>query len=86
MNDDILKDIEEFFEITDDTTYEFRKLCGFKFVFRTQIVMFKDRVSSAEIAPVGVIWEENDEYYFAPLGKAAEIDEIVREYVEKILI
>ena len=82
MSDDILRHIEGIFEIRYDTLYEFRQIHGLTFAFKTQIVIFKDRVSSAEIAPAGIIYEENGEYYFAPLDKSSDIKEIVKEYVK----
>ena len=81
MSDDIL-DIKKIFKITQDTRYEFRHCFGFTFVFKTQITSFKDRISSAEIRPAGIIYEENGDYYFAPLHDMENIDEIVKEYVE----
>ena len=86
MSDDIIRDIEEIFEITEDSNYEFRKHYGFTFVFRTRILVFKDRMSSAEIAPVGMIYEENGEYFFAPLANTTDLEEIVKEYVENCMI
>ena len=84
MKDDIFKDIENIFEFSLDTSYEFKELYGFTFVFKTQILIFKNQISSAEIAPAGIIYEENGEYYFAPLYKSSDIEEIVKEYVKII--
>lgn len=67
-------------------TYHFKKLCGLTFVFKSEVTSIKDNLTSAEISPVGIIYEENGEYYFAPLHHTDEIDEIVKEYVENILI
>ena len=83
MSDNIFKDIKSIFEIRDNTTFEFKEICGFTFVFKTQILILRNKVSSAEIKPVGIIYEEKGEFYFAPLGRAGDIDEIVREYVKK---
>lgn len=85
MSDSILNDIEEFFEFEYDIDYEFKEAYGFTFVFKTIMTIFKGRVTSAEIAPVGIIYEENGEYYLAPLGKADNIHEIVKEYVKKFI-
>lgn len=63
--------------------YLFRKLYGFTFVFRRDIILFNDQLSSAEIKPIGIIYEEKGEFYYAPLHAGDEIDEIVREFVKK---
>ena len=47
--------------------------------------MIKGRISSASIAPVGIIYEENGQYYLAPLDEAVNINETVKEYVEKCI-
>ncbi|WP_462315831.1 hypothetical protein [Methanobrevibacter sp.] len=85
MRDKIINDLGGLFEITQDTAFEFKELYGFTFVFKSRIVRFRDRISSAEIAPAGIIYEEKGQYYFAPLDRTVDIPEIVREYVEKHL-
>lgn len=82
MSDDILNYLEDLFEFKYDTGFEFKEIYGFTFVFKRKILLFKDRVSSAEIAPAGIIYEENGQYYFAPLDKVTDIEEIVEEYVK----
>lgn len=86
MKDKVFDEIIGIFEITEDTHIEFKEIYGFTFVFMTKIVTFRNRISSAEIQPAGIIYEENGEYYFAPLYRADNIDEIVKEYVEKIIM
>lgn len=85
MKDEILKNIEDFIGLEYCTEYEFRKLYGLTFAFKREIVMTKSRVSSAGIAPVGIIYEKDGQYYLAPLDEAADIEEIVREYVDKCI-
>lgn len=85
MSDNILEDIEEYLELKNYVDYEFKKEYGLTFAFRRQIVMIKGQVSSAEIAPVGIIYEENGQYYLAPLDKAININEVVKEYVENCI-
>lgn len=80
MKDKILKDI---FNIKMDTSYEFKELYGLTFVFRRMTFIFKPPASSAEIRPAGIIYEENDQYYFAPLDETVDIEEIVKEFVKK---
>ena len=85
MSDNIIEDIEEYLELKNYIDYEFKKEYGFTFAFRRQIMMIKGRVSSAEIAPVGIIYEENGQYYLAPLDKTINIREVVREYVKNCI-
>ena len=61
MSDNILKDIEEFLELENYTDYEFKEVCGLTFAFKREIVTIKGRISSASIAPVGIIYEENSQ-------------------------
>lgn len=84
MSDDILDEIKNIFEITEDTDYEFRKLYGFTFVFKRKIISVGEKISSAEIKPAGIIYEENGQYYYAPLDKTENITEIIEKYVEMI--
>ena len=83
MSDNILNDLKEIFEIKEDTIIEFKEICGFIFVFKTRIQSIKDKVPSAEIKPLGVIYTENDDYYYTPLDKDADINEIIGEFVKK---
>ena len=82
MKDEIMDFVLDQFGIDRDTTFEFRELCGFTFVFQKSIFTYKDSCSSAEIKPVGIIYEENGEYYLAPLDEVNKIDAIVKEFVE----
>jgi hypothetical protein len=83
MSDNILNDL---FDIKEEKTIEFKELYGFTFVFMTSISSINEKISSAEIKPVGIIYTENEEYYFAPLDETYQINEIVKEFVEKELI
>ena len=85
MSDNILKDIEKYLELKKFIDYEFKEVCGFTFAFKREIVMIKGRVTSADMSPVGIIYEENGQYYLAPLDKAVDIEETVKEYVEKCI-
>ena len=84
------KEVKEFFdemlEITDHIEYVFEKRFGLTFVFRRDITFIRDKITSAEIIPMGIIYEENDQYYFAPLYDKDEIEAIVKEFVEKEII
>lgn len=78
----ILEDIVGYEEIQE---YEFEKLYGFTFVFKKAIFTINDKISSAEIKPVGIIFEENGEYYFAPLDKHSKIEQIIKEFVNNYM-
>lgn len=84
MSDNIFEFIKDKLKITEESSIEFREMYGFTFVFKTKIVMISDKIS-AEVRPLGMIYEENNEYYFAPLGRYSNLNEIVKEYVEKCL-
>ena len=84
MKDRILKDLEEIFNINEDMKIEFKAMCGFTFVFITRIFAINDKLSSAEINPAGIIYDENGQYYFAPLYDVNNIEEIVQEFVKEL--
>ncbi len=66
--------------------YEFREVCGFTFAFKKEAIHIKGQISSAEIKPIAIIYEENGEYYLAALDIVEQIDEVIKEFVEKQLI
>ena len=70
--------------IRKESFYEFKELYGFTFVFENTTVYFKDTIASADIKPVGIIYAENDDYYFAPFDKAENLKKIIKEYVKFI--
>lgn len=76
--------MEEFFDFNMSTEYIFRKIYGFTFVFRRDFAIINDQISSAAIEPLGIIYEENDEFYYAPLYEGDEIEAIVKEFVKNI--
>ena len=78
-------EIFETFKINETTTYEFRKICGFTFAFRTRMLTIRDKLTSAEIRPVGILYEENDEFYLAPLYETINIEEVVEDFVRQQL-
>ena len=82
MDSKIEKFIEDALHISYEAEYHFRRLCGFTFVFRTEAMFFKDSITSFEIAPVGIIYEENGEYYLAPLSVIEDIEGVVEEFVK----
>ena len=85
MKDELENFIMDQFEIDEDTTFEFRELYGFTFVFQKSIFTYHENFSSGEIKPVGIIYEENGEFYLAPLDEVIKIEAIVKEYVKENL-
>lgn len=86
MDKKVKEFLDEMLEITNDIEYVFEKRFGLTFVFRRDITFIRDKITSAEIIPIGIIYEENDQYYFAPLYDKDEIEAIVKEFVEKEII
>jgi hypothetical protein len=84
MDDIILNFIADQLDMSVKREYLFSKVCGFTFVFKREVLSINDKVTSAEIRPAGIIYEENGEYYYAPLHDGDEIDEIVQGYVKNI--
>ena len=81
MKDELM----EMFSINETCDFEFGEVCGFTFAFKTRILTIEDKLTSASITPVGIIYEENGEYYLAPLDEAVNIHEIVKEFVKKCI-
>ena len=82
-----VKDILDYIlDFDTESEYLFSKKYGFTFVFRRDITLINNQLTSAEIKPIGIIYEENDEYYFAPLHGNDEINAIIKEFVEKELL
>lgn len=80
--EDILKDFLPLEEITE---ISFKKVCGFYFAYRTTDIIIKDEISSIQITPVAIIYEENGEFYLAPIDGEDKIEEIVKSFAEKCL-
>ncbi len=85
MDEHIKSIAEMLFDIDEITEYIFHEICGLTFVFKSEMLLMKSRISSASIIPVGIIYEENGEYYLAPLYDTINIDEIIKSYVESCL-
>lgn len=82
MKDEIADFITGKLDIDGKTSFEFREICGFTLVFEKWILTYHEKYLSAEIKPVAIIYEENSEFYLAPLDETTKIDAIVKEYVE----
>ena len=85
MEDKIKNFVYDTFEMETDTEYQFKKLHELTFVFKNDVILIRKRISSNSLTPVGIIYEENGEYYLAPLDKNVSISDVVREYVRKCL-
>lgn len=81
----MIDELKNILEINETSEMEFCEKYGFTFVFERKIIHINDKLTSAEIKALGIIYIENDEYYFAPLDNEANINEIIKEYVKKIL-
>lgn len=85
MDKDVKYFIDNILEINIDTQYHFKTLCGFTFVFTEETASLKGNITSSQLSPTGIIYEENDEYYFTPLDETYQIDEIIEEYVKNLI-
>lgn len=85
MKDEIIDFLKGELDMDGHVDFEFREAYGFTFVFRKSILTYGENYSSGEIRPVGIIYEENGEYYLAPLDETIEIDAIVKEFVRNCL-
>ncbi len=82
MKEKVKNFIPELADIKIISEYEFHELHGFTFVFKNEFFQVKDQISSASIAPIGIIYDENDEYYFAPLADEVNVNPIVKSYLK----
>lgn len=85
MDRDIKKFIEDNLNIEEINEYQFREVCGFTFAFKKETLIINDQLSSAEIKPIAIIYEENGQYYLAPIDVVDEIEEVVKQFVYKQL-
>ena len=85
MKDEIIDFLSGELDMEGNVEFEFCELYGFTFVFQKWFLSYEENYSSAEIKPVGIIYEENGEYYLAPLDETIEIDAIIKEFVRTCL-
>lgn len=76
---------ENLFKINQNTEFKFKNVNGLIFVFEENILEVNEKISSAELKPLGIIYEENDEFYLAPLDEVTDIKAIIKEFVENYL-
>ena len=77
--------IKDFIDLKEIKKIDFKKVCGFYFAIQTTHITIKNEISSSEIKPIAIIYEENDQYYLAPIGELDEMEEVVKNFVEKCL-
>lgn len=85
MDSYIKKFVYDALDIDEIIEYELREMFGFTFVFKKAITIINERISSAGIAPVGIIYDENGEYYYAALDDSGDIGEIVEKFAEEMV-
>lgn len=85
MDREIKKFVEYILDIKTTEEYQFCECCGFTFVFKKEFTYINSQNSSAEIKPIAIIYEENGEYFLAPLDVVDQIDEVVKEFVKQQL-
>ena len=86
MDKNIKNFIHKAFNFDVIVEYNFRRLYGFTFAFKSEFIRMRNQLTSASITPVGIIYEENGEFYMAPLYDDIEIEEVIKSYVEKEII
>lgn len=82
MKENIKSFILDIANIKEIIEYDFYETCGFTFVFKSEFLKVKNQINSATIAPIGIIYYENEEYYFAPLANDVNVDIIVKNYLK----
>ncbi len=61
---------------------EFSDKYNLTFVFTSKFIAINNEIASTEISPTGIIYINNSDYYFAPLSKDYNLDEIIKEYIK----
>ena len=85
MSDNILDLIKEKIKYENIDDYIFKEKYGLIFVFKRKIFTLNNQLPSAEIKPLGLIYTENEDIYFAPFSEKENVKEIVKEYVKTLL-
>lgn len=84
MKEEVKKFISDISNIEIINEYEFHELCGLTFVCKSEFFQVKNQISSASITHIGIIYTENNEYYFAPLSDDINVDQVVKNYLKFI--
>lgn len=82
MENEIKNFINDIFDIDQRIEYYFHEIYGFTFVIKEEFSVIRGQVSSAQLEPIGIIYEENGNYYFAPLCGIDNFNEVIKEYVK----
>ena len=61
---------------------EFKTLNGLTFVFLKETITINTHLASSQIRGCGIIYVENNDYYFAPFDEDYDLKLIVKEYVK----
>ena len=85
MNDEIMELVKNILNFDETVEFHFREIYGFTFVMKKSFLKLNEKVTSAEVKVAGIIFEENGEYYFAPLDKHSKKEQIIKEFVEVCL-
>ena len=85
MNDEIMELVKNILNFDETVEFHFREIYGFTFVIKKSFLKLNKKVTSAEVKVAGIIFEENGEYYFAPLDKHSKKEQIIKEFVEVCL-
>lgn len=77
--------------IKKENIIEFKKIeinkNNFYFIAQKNTIIFKNKISSIEINPIGLIKEKNKEYIFYSLTEEEQdINKIINAFVKKYLI
>ena len=86
MNDEIMELVKNILNFDETVEFHFREIYGFTFVIKKSFLKLNEKVTSAEVKVAGIIFEENGEYYLAPIDVIDEIEQVVKEFVEKEII
>lgn len=81
MKEKIDRIMSEIMKMDKNSKFIFKNMCGLTFVYEETFFMCGEKISSAEMKPVGIIYEENDDFYFAPLDEIDKIEPIIKEFV-----
>ena len=61
---------------------EFKKIHDLTFVTQSQILVISDKIASAQIKVVGIIYTHDNDFYFAPLLENCDVGKIAEAYAK----
>lgn len=77
------KDWKDIIDVDYETDYQFKTLYGLTFVFKRRFLQVKGMVISGSIAPEAIIYQQDGEFYLAPLKDGCDRKGICEEYRRK---